>query len=46
LNGIYLPTGPVDMVQCSHTVYDELPDRVQNDLLTLVWKLEPHGWME
>lgn len=39
MNGFYLATGPIDVVACSHSPFDELPDQVQNDLTSLTWKL-------
>jgi hypothetical protein len=37
LNKIYLPDGPIDLADCSRTVYDELPGQVRNDLKWLDW---------
>jgi hypothetical protein len=38
LNKIYLPGAAVDMVGCSHTPFDELPDQVRADLTALSWE--------
>jgi hypothetical protein len=38
LNKIYLPTGPIDLAECSRTEFDELPDQVRADLTALNWE--------
>ena len=38
LNKIYIAGGAVNLAECSHTVFDELPDQVQADLTALSWE--------